>query len=224
MDMLDKLETGPRDKARASVIWLHGLGADGSDFEPIVPQLGLPDDVRFVFPHAPVRPVTINGGMPMRAWYDISMSGSGFVEDKAGIRDSQQHLERLIAAEIGLGVPPERIVLAGFSQGGAIVLHTGLRYRARLAGIMALSTYLPMGEKLADERSAAGKETPVFMAHGRFDQMVPMEIGVRSRDHLRKLGQPVAWHEYPIEHSVNLDEIRDIAAWLRQVLPIGIGS
>lgn len=217
-DMLDRLEAGPRDNARASVIWLHGLGADGSDFEPIVPQLGLPDDVRFVFPHAPVRPVTINGGMPMRAWYDISMSGSGFIEDEAGIRESQQHLERLIAAETSRGVPPERIILAGFSQGGAVVLHTGLRHEARLAGIMALSTYLPLSGTLASERSAANQETPIFMAHGQLDQMVPMEVGVRSRDYLSELGQPVAWHEYPIEHSVSQEEIDDIAAWLQQVL------
>lgn len=217
-ETLEKLEIGPRGKARASIIWLHGLGADGSDFEPIVPQLGLPDDVRFVFPHAPVRPITINGGMPMRAWYDISVSGSGFVDDEAGIRDSQQHVERLIDAEIRHGVAPERIVLAGFSQGGAVVLHTGLRHQARLAGIMALSTYLPMSGQLADERSESNRETPIFMAHGQFDQMVPMDVGVRSRDYLRELGQPVSWHEYPIEHSVSLDEVRDIAAWLQQVL------
>lgn len=218
VEILETLEAGPRDKARACVIWLHGLGADGSDFEPIVPQLGLPDDIRFVFPHAPVRPVTINGGMPMRAWYDISMSGSGFVEDAAGIQESQQHLERLIDAETRRGIPPERIVLAGFSQGGAIVLHTGLRHQARLAGIMALSTYLPLNERLISERSDAGQTTPIFMAHGQFDQMVPMEVGMRSRDHLLSLGQPLEWHEYPIEHNVSLDEIRDISTWLQQVL------
>jgi|SRR5690625_1182468 len=217
-DILDKLELGPREQPRASVIWLHGLGADGSDFEPIVPQLGLPDDVRFVFPHAPVRPVTINGGMPMRAWYDISMSGSEFVEDEAGIRESQQQLERLIEAELELGVPAERIVLAGFSQGGAIVLHTGLRYSASLAGIMALSTYLPLSARLASERSTASQSTPIFMAHGQLDQMVPLQVGQRSRDYLLELGQPVEWHDYPIEHQVSMDEIKDIAAWLKRVL------
>lgn len=217
-DILDKLELGPREQPRASVIWLHGLGADGSDFEPIVPQLGLPDDVRFVFPHAPVRPVTINGGMPMRAWYDISMSGSEFVEDEAGIRESQQQLERLIEAELELGVPAERIVLAGFSQGGAIVLHTGLRYSASLAGIMALSTYLPLSGRLASERSTASQSTPIFMAHGQLDQMVPLQVGQRSRDYLLELGQPVEWHDYPIEHQVSMDEIKDIAAWLKRVL------
>lgn len=218
MDTLEKLVIGPRDNARASVIWLHGLGADGNDFEPIVPQLGMPEDVRFVFPHAPVRPVTINGGMPMRAWYDISMSGSNFLEDEADIRESQHHLERLIENEVSLGIPSERIVLAGFSQGGAIVLHTGLRHQARLGGIMALSTYLPLSEKLAGERSTASKDTPVFMAHGQLDQMVPMEAGARSRDHLISLNYSVSWHEYPIEHNVSLDEIGDIATWLQQVL------
>lgn len=218
---LETLVLGPRQQAQASVIWLHGLGADGHDFEPIVPELQLPDSVRFIFPHAPVRPVTINGGLPMRAWYDISaLGGSSYIEDEAGIRTSQQQVEQLIAAEAAQGVSPERIVLAGFSQGGAIVLHTGLRYASRLAGIMALSTYLPLHEHLEAERHVANAETPVFMAHGQFDQVVPMAIGQRSQERLQAIGQPVDWREYPIEHSVSLEEIRDIAAWLRQVLAL----
>lgn len=219
---LETLVIGPRDQAQASVIWLHGLGADGSDFEPIVPELQLPATVRFVFPHAPVRPVTINGGMPMRAWYDITALGGGsVVEDAEGIITSQQQVEQLIAAEAAHGVSPERIVLAGFSQGGAIVLHTGLRQSTRLAGIMALSTYLPLNQRLEAERHAANADTPIFMAHGQYDQVVPMTIGQQSRDRLQSVGQPLEWHEYPIEHSVSLEEIRDIAAWLRQVLALG---
>lgn len=219
---LETLVIGPRDQAQASVIWLHGLGADGSDFESIVPELQLPETVRFVFPHAPVRPVTINGGMPMRAWYDITALGGGsIVEDAEGIITSQQQVEQLIAAEAAHGVSPERIVLAGFSQGGAIVLHTGLRQSTRLAGIMALSTYLPLNQHLEAERHAANADTPIFMAHGQYDQVVPMTIGQQSRDRLQSVGQPLEWHEYPIEHSVSLEEIRDIAAWLRQVLALG---
>src|SRR5690625_2939354 len=218
---LETLVIGPRDQAQASVTWLHGLGADGSDFEPIVPELQLPATVRFVFPHAPVRPVTINGGMPMRAWYDITALGGGsVVEDAEGIITSQQQVEELIAAEAAHGVSPERIVLAGFSQGGAIVLHTGLRQSTRLAGIMALSTYLPLNQRLEAERHAANADTPIFMAHGQYDQVVPMTIGQQSRDRLQSVGQPLEWHEYPIEHSVSLEEIRDIVAWLRQVLAL----
>lgn len=218
---LETLIIGPRDKAQASVIWLHGLGADGTDFEPIVPELRLPETIRFIFPHAPVRPVTINGGMPMRAWYDITaLGGASFVEDAAGITTSQQQVEQLIAAEAAHGVTPERIVLAGFSQGGAIALHTGLRQAERLAGIMALSTYLPLNERLEAERQAANTETPIFMAHGQYDPVVPMAIGQFSCERLQAVGQPVEWREYPIEHSVSLDEIQDIAAWLRQVLKL----
>lgn len=217
---LQKLELGPRHGAEASVIWLHGLGADGSDFEPIVPELGLPATVRFVFPHAPVRPVTVNGGMPMRAWYDINSLGGDFIEDSLSIRQSQQQVERLIEAEAAHGVPPERIVLAGFSQGGAVVLHTGLRHAARLAGIMALSTYLPASERLEAERSVANMNTPIFMAHGQYDQIVPLAVGAASRDRLLAAGQPLEWREYPIEHSVSLAEVRDIAAWLQRTLAL----
>jgi phospholipase/carboxylesterase len=218
---LETLVSGPRGRASAAVIWLHGLGADGRDFEPIVPELGLPDTVRFVFPHAPVRPVTVNGGLPMRAWYDITGFGSAYVEDEAGLQDSRQHLQRLIEREAEQGMQPDRVVLAGFSQGGAVALYTGLRYPAPLAGVMALSSYLPAAEALAAERRTANAGTPVFMAHGCADQVIPLTVGERSRDRLRQLGQPVEWHDYPIEHSVGMPELRDIAAWLRRVLVLG---
>jgi len=205
-----EIETGPNPTA--SVIWLHGLGADGHDFEPIVPELRLTRPVRFVFPHAPVRPVTINQGMRMRAWYDIFQFGSGR-EDDAGIRASQKLVEDLIAKERG-----RKIVLAGFSQGGAIVLQTALRHPERLAGVMALSTYLPLAQALEGERSATNKDVPVFMAHGKFDDIIPIDRARQSRDLLTKLNYPVEWHEYPMPHSVCAEEIADISAFLGRLL------
>ena len=212
-----QIETGARPDA--AVIWLHGLGADGHDFEPVVPELRLPPSlaVRFVFPHAPVRPVTINNGMRMRAWYDILQLGGG-KEDEAGIRASQQLLENLVARENARGIAPRRVVLAGFSQGGAIALQTALRHRERLAGTLALSTYLPLAAKLDAECSAAGRELPIFMAHGTHDPMIPPDHARRSRDTLVALGYPVEWREYPMPHSVCAQEIADIAAWLTRVL------
>lgn len=203
----------------AAVIWLHGLGADGHDFEPVVPELRLPSRLRlrFVFPHAPVRPVTINMGMPMRAWYDILQMGGG-KEDEAGIRASQALVQALIEQEKGRGVNPRRIVLAGFSQGGAIVLQTGLRHPERLAGILALSTYLPLAGKLAAERSAANRGLPVFMAHGTQDPMIGIARARESRAALEALGYPVQWKEYAMAHSVCGEEIADIAAWLLMLL------
>ena len=201
---------GPRPTA--AVIWLHGLGADGHDFEPIVPELRLAKPVRFVFPHAPIRPVTINNGMRMRAWYDIFEFGGG-KEDEAGIRASQKLVDELIAAEKG-----RKIVLAGFSQGGAIVLQTALRHPERLAGVMALSTYLPIASTLAAERHAANKDLPIFMAHGQFDDIIPIERARRSREMLEKLGYPVTWKEYPMPHSVCAPEIGDISAFLATIL------
>jgi phospholipase/carboxylesterase len=198
----------------ATVIWLHGLGADHSDFEPIVPELDLPPSVRFVFPDAPVRAVTINQGMRMRAWYDILQFGPG-PEDEAGIRESQRIVEGLIEAQ---AVPPERIVLAGFSQGGAIVLHTALRYPRRLAGVVALSTYLPLVDTLNAEKASSNQATPVFMAHGRFDEIIPLPRALASRDLLQKMSYRVDWHEYPMPHSVCMEEIGDVAAYLRSVL------
>ena len=199
----------------AAVIWLHGLGADGHDFEPVVPELGLPAAlrVRFVFPHAPRRPVTINMGMPMRAWYDILQMGGGR-EDADGIRASQAQVEALIARERGRGVAATRIVLAGFSQGGAIALHTGLRHTTRLAGILALSTYLPLASTLPAERNEANRDVPVFMAHGRHDPMIDIARARESRAVLEALGVPVLWREYAMQHSVCAEEVADIGAWL----------
>jgi phospholipase/carboxylesterase len=215
-----EIESAPSPDA--AVIWLHGLGADGHDFEPVVPELRLPPQlrVRFVFPHAPVRPVTINMGMPMRAWYDILQMG-GSQEDEAGIRASQALLQALIEREKVRGVDPRRIVLAGFSQGGAIVLQTGLRYAERLAGILALSTYLPLAGKLAAERSAANRDLPVFMAHGTHDPMIGIPRARESRAALEILGYPVQWQEYAMAHSVCGEEIADIAAWLLRLLAPG---
>ena len=207
------IETGP--DPQASVIWLHGLGADGHDFEPIVPELALEQPVRFVFPHAPVRPVTLNQGMRMRAWYDIYRLGGG-PEDEAGIRASQKLLEELIAEARKSGMT--RIVLAGFSQGGAVALQTALRHPERLDGVLALSTYLPLHSTLEAERSAANRDLPVFMAHGLYDDIVPLARAEQSRQALERLGYRVEWHTYPMPHSVSPQEIVHIAEFLGRVL------
>ncbi len=214
-----EVETAPAPDA--TVIWLHGLGADGHDFEPVVPELRLPARLRlrFVFPHAPVRPVTINMGMPMRAWYDILQMGGGR-EDAAGIRASQDMVEALIASERNRGVAAARIVLAGFSQGGAIALHTGLRHAERLAGVLALSTYLPLATTLAAQRSDANRDAPVFMAHGGQDPVIDIGRARESRAALEALGYAVQWQEYAMPHAVCAEEIADIAAWLvRRLAP-----
>ncbi len=212
-----EVETGP--KPVAAVIWLHGLGADGHDFEPIVPELRLPASkpVRFIFPNAPQRPVTINMGMRMRAWYDILQMGGG-PEDEAGIRASQGLLEELILKETKKGIPHNKIVLAGFSQGGAIVLHTALRHGKRLAGVMALSTYLPLAQTLAKERAAENGDLPIFMAHGQYDNMIGIDRATLSRDALLALGYKLDWHDYPMAHSVCPEEIAHIAAFLQRIL------
>ena len=212
-----EIATGPAPSA--SVIWMHGLGADGHDFEPIVPELGLPGtlQVRFIFPNAPVRPVTLNMGMAMRAWYDIIEIGGGR-EDGEGLRASQAAIEQLIAAEVARGIPASRIVLAGFSQGGAIAFQTGLRHPQRLAGIMALSTYLPLAGTFEDERSAANRDLPVFMAHGSVDPVISISRAQQSRKMLEALGYPLEWHEYPMPHSVCPQEITDISDWLVRTL------
>ena len=207
-----EINTGPNPQT--AVLWLHGLGADGHDFEPIVPELRLPKPVRFVFPHAPVRPVTINQGMRMRAWYDIFQFGGG-PEDDAGVRASQTLLEELIRQQ---PMPAERIVLAGFSQGGAIALQTALRYPERLAGVMALSTYLPLNASLAVERSPANQELPIFMAHGHYDDIIPLRRAEQSKEVLEKLGYKVEWKAYPMPHSVCPEEIGDIARFLLRIL------
>lgn len=217
---MDALEITTGSAPSCAVIWLHGLGADGHDFAPIVPELGLPPwlHIRFVFPHAPLLPVSINGGYVMPAWYDVRSLDLRQEEDEAGIRASQQRVESLIRRETGRGIDPSRIVLAGFSQGGAIALHTALRFSAPLAGVLALSTYLPLPQTLTTEASPANASLPVFMAHGTSDSVVPVAQGSASRDFLRQLGYAVEWREYPMSHSVCAQEIADIGAWLAQTL------
>jgi phospholipase/carboxylesterase len=213
-----ELETGRAPTA--SVIWLHGLGADGHDFEPIVPELDLPDGlaVRFVFPHAPMQAVTINGGAVMRAWYDVYGLEGQRREDAAGVRASQAKIEELLAREKARGVPAARVVLAGFSQGGAIALQTGLRHGERLAGIMALSTYVPVASTLAAEASPANRAVPIFMAHGADDPLIAIERATASRRQLEAAGYAVEWHEYRMAHAVCAEEIADVSAWLQRVL------
>ena len=210
----------PTSTANASVIWLHGLGADGHDFEPIVPMLGaVTKYTRFVFPNAPTRPVTINNGMVMRAWYDITSMEIKRRVDSVGVRDSEVTLQRLVHAELEKGVPISRIVLAGFSQGGAVVLHTSVRYPSRLAGVMALSTYVPLPELTDVEAHPANKDIPIFMAHGTFDPVIQLQLAQGSRQHLAELGYHVDWHASPIEHAISPAEIGDIAGWLAEVIP-----
>lgn len=196
---------------------MHGLGADGHDFEPIIPFLGLPPAtaVRFVFPHALMRPITINGGAVMRAWYDIIEISASRGQDEAGITHSASKIHQLIDREIERGVPSENIIVAGFSQGGAMALHVGLRYPLKLAGIMALSAYLLFPERLFDDCSDANSETPVFIGHGTQDPMVPFALGQSAKVELEKGSWPVDWHSYPITHSVSQPEIADIGVWLK---------
>ena len=209
-----EIETGT--PVRSAVIWMHGLGADGHDFESIVPYLGLEDlGVRFVFPHAPRRPVTINMGLIMRAWYDIRGLEVASDPDVKGIRESVSQVTALIDRERERDVPGELIVAAGFSQGGVIALHAALRYSERLAGVVALSTYLPEVGTLDAERSKANAGLPIFMGHGLYDPMIPPERGEEARDHLQALGHPVNWNAYPMQHEVHPDEIADLGTWLR---------
>jgi phospholipase/carboxylesterase len=218
-----ELETAPNPKH--SVIWLHGLGADGNDFKPIVPELvdRKWPPLRFVFPHAPVRAVTINGGMRMRAWYDILGAQIAAQQDEAGMRASITALDELIARETERGVPSERVILAGFSQGGAIVLAGGVRHAAKLGGIIALSTYLPLDKSTASERSTANAAMPIFMGHGSFDQVVPQVLGTMSRDALVRLGYDVEWHSYAMAHQVSPPEIADLRAWIAKRLAATTG-
>jgi len=214
--------TGPNPTA--AVIWLHGLGADGNDFVPVVaeltPLLSLPEHrhVRFIFPHAPVRPVTCNGGYEMRAWYDIFSLEHFEREDEAGFIEARQRIDTLIDDQQRQGISADNIVLMGFSQGGAVALYSGLRHPQPLAGIGALSCYLPLRDSTATERASANRHTPIFMAHGRQDPVVGFVLGERSRDLLQELGYAVQWHAYDMEHSVCMDEIRDIAHWLGDCL------
>ena len=218
--LLPRVELESASKPTAAVIWLHGLGADGHDFAGMVPELDLSNcpPIRFVFPHAPSMPVTVNGGYVMPAWYDILGPNLVSQQDAAGIQASERAIVALIAHEVALGIPAERIVLAGFSQGCAMALHTGLRLPQRLAGIMALSGYLPLADRLVAERHPANAQTRVFMAHGTQDPVVVIARGEASRDALAALGQPVAWHSYPMPHSLHPQEISDISAFLAQVL------
>jgi phospholipase/carboxylesterase len=216
-----EIETGPAPSC--SVVWLHGLGADGHDFEPIVPELRLPEslDIRFVFPHAPVRPVTINGGMSMRAWYDILTLDREGPVDEIGIRDSGELLNALLVREQDRGIDAGNIVVAGFSQGGAVALHTALRYPQKLAGLMALSTYLPLHDKFGEEvvgnGQAVNQDLPIFMAHGSFDPVLPLQMGKSSAELLLANGYTVDWHEYPMAHAVCADEINDVRHWLLSI-------
>ncbi len=219
------LETGPNPKH--SIIWLHGLGADGEDFVPIAEELQLPVAIRYVFPRAPMRPVTINGGYVMRAWYDILMGPDsaeisatiGKQEDAAGIRASRDEIEKLIVQEKQRGIAEKNIFLAGFSQGGALALHTGLRHPARLGGILALSSYLPLAPTLPAEADAAARSTPIFMAHGQDDPVIPYPFGRSSADELLREGYALDWHSYAMPHAVCNEEIRDIGQWLTDRLP-----
>lgn len=221
--LLETIEIETAKNPAASVIWMHGLGADGNDFVPIVNELELDGTppIRFVFPHAPMRPVTINNGYVMRAWYDVSLGdleGQSRRADEQGVRESQAHITALIEREARRGVAAENTVLAGFSQGGAIALQTGLRHPRKLAGVMALSTYLPLAESLSQEATPANKPTPIFMAHGTYDPVVPLMMGAGSMTVLTGLGYAVEWRQYPMPHSVCPEEIQDIGAWLRKVL------
>jgi len=222
-NLLDAIEIQTGKNPSSSVIWMHGLGADGNDFVPIVNELALDGApaIRFVFPHAPMRAVTINNGYVMRAWYDVSLGdleGNSRRADERGVRESQSQITALIEREAKRGVEPEHVVLAGFSQGGAIALQTGLRHPQKLAGVMALSCYLPLAETLPREAAAANRATPIFMAHGTYDPVVPYMMGTGSMTLLTGLGYAVEWRQYPMPHSVCPEEIEDIGAWLRRIL------
>lgn len=213
----DAVVLTPESTPTAAVIWLHGLGADGFDFVPIVEELHLPASVpvRFIFPHARPRPVTINNGFVMRAWYDIKGFGPERAEDDAGIRESEGVVKQYIEEQIAQGIPANRIVIAGFSQGGAVALQTAVRYPQRLAGVMALSTYLPLRASVAKEASDANRDIPILMCHGVRDPVVGLQMGEASRDVLQGLGYRIEWHTYPMEHSVCMEEVVDIAKWLQ---------
>lgn len=208
----------PAQAARGCVIWMHGLGADGHDFVPIVRELGALPALRFVFPHAPVRPVTLNNGYAMRAWYDIVSLDRRGRQDEAGIAASARRIRALIEDQNAQGIASTRIVLAGFSQGGAMALHTALRHPERLAGLMALSTYLPLADRLAAEAHAANRELPILMCHGEYDTVLPLDYGQWSREHLEAQGYRVEWHAYPMAHEVCGEQIARMGDWLRDVL------
>ncbi|WP_339719648.1 alpha/beta fold hydrolase [uncultured Paraglaciecola sp.] len=217
---LPYVEVNPIVKAKATVIWLHGLGDSGNGFAPIVPDLKLPDElgVRFVFPHAPTRPVTINNGMLMRAWYDISSLDFNNRADSQGVKESSAFVANLIEKEIAQGIPANKIVLAGFSQGGVIALNLGTRFEKSLAGIMSMSSYMSEPEKLKEEAHAANKNTPIFVAHGTYDDVVPIFMGQAAFKVLESNGYPVTWHEYAMQHNVCMQQLNDISSWLQEKL------
>lgn len=219
--LLETIVTETHSPITATVIWLHGLGADGHDFAGIIPQLQLPAQlgIRFIFPHAPLRAVTLNNGLTMRAWYDIYSLDSLHQEDQAGIHASEQAVTQLIQQQQAAGIASTRIILAGFSQGGAMALYTGLRYPARLGGILGLSTYLPLLSDLA-EATAVNQQTSIFLAHGKHDDILPLTLGEKTRAHLQQAGYAVDWHTYPMAHQVCLPEIADISRWLQHVLAV----
>ncbi|WP_198115854.1 alpha/beta hydrolase [Massilia rhizosphaerae] len=219
-DLLEHIQIETNDNPEIAIIWMHGLGADGNDFVPIVRELdlsGLPG-IRFIFPHAKTMPVTINNGYVMRAWYDITGLDLTRREDENGLRASQQDVEAFIERENARGIPASRIVLAGFSQGCAMAIQTGLRHSEPLAGLLCLSGYVPLSAQLATERTGAGTSTPIFMAHGRYDNVVPFNRAEASRDLLVSLGYRLEWHEYAMQHTLCLEEVQDISAWLKKVL------
>ena len=219
-DLLEHIQIETNDNPDIAIIWMHGLGADGNDFVPMVRELdldGLPG-IRFIFPHAKTMPVTINNGYVMRSWYDIAGLEAARREDENGLRASQKDIEAFIEREKARGIPASRIILAGFSQGCAMAIQTGLRHPEQLAGLLCLSGYVPLSAKLATERTDASKSTPIFMAHGRYDNVVPFNRAEASRDLLVSLGYQLEWHEYAMQHTLCLEEVQHISAWLKKVL------
>lgn len=221
-ELLTTIEIETNSSPQYAIIWMHGLGADGNDFVPIINELALPEGfaVRFIFPHAPERPVTINNGYVMKAWYDISHADIGTNHDEVGIRESQCAIDALIQQQITLGISSEKIFLAGFSQGGAMALHTGLRQQNKLAGILALSCYLPLSDALTEEAHAANANIPIFMAHGIHDAVIPQSSAISSREQLLAQHYQVEWHEYEMAHSVCQEEIADISGWLQRMIKL----
>lgn len=215
--MLERIIIEPEQTATASVIWLHGLGADGNDFVNIIPALNLPQDhrIRFIFPHAPVRPITINGGIPMRAWYDFYSLTDIDHQDKEGIHASQKHIQELIDNEITANIASDRILLAGFSQGGAMALFTGLSFQQKLAGIMALSSYIPLHQEIMQHLSPVNRDISILMTHGEHDDVLPIQVGQLTHTLLSNLQYTIEWHQYPMGHEVCEQEVSDISAWLR---------
>ena len=220
MHSIDFIEVSTNKAPDSCVIWLHGLGADGHDFENIVSELKLPQHlgVRFIFPHAPIQPVSINGGYPMRSWFDILGLDESATQDEPGIRKSQYSLEHLIEKMIATGIQSERIIIGGFSQGGALALHTALRFSKKLAGVIGLSTYLPIANFLETERSPLNATTPIFLAHGTQDTVLPYEFGRVSFNILQSLGYKISWHDYTIPHTVSAEEVYDLSDWIQRVL------